>query len=427
MADVFLSYSHLDVSLIRPLLNLLETNDLTVWWDTRLRSGDLWDATIEHEISIARCVVVVWSCNSVTSHWVRSEADYALKNKKLFPVLMDGADLPLAFRLIQTPDFSKWAGNRSAPEAASLLNAITTQVKTWERQPTAIRSVASPIEPVQEWNDKQQLKVDIGLRRDGAAQWITPGSGAALWFRDLDFAPEMVVIPAGAFTMGAPPEELQSADYERPQRVITFSRAFAVSRCCITFAEWDRAVHDRGVTHNPDDRGWGRNRRPIINVSWDDALTYVAWLSRKTDRSYYLLSESQWEYCCRAGSTSQFNFGDRILPELANYDSAYSHNGSPRKHGLGRTVEVDRYQANAWGLSQMHGNVREWCDDMWNANYVGGPSDGTPWRSGDAKLRVVRGGSWKDKPENLRSADRDGLGRAIRAFNVGFRVARTIP
>ncbi|MGH6815312.1 MAG: formylglycine-generating enzyme family protein, partial [Hyphomicrobiaceae bacterium] len=191
-------------------------------------------------------------------------------------------------------------------------------------------------------------------------------------------------------------------------------------RFAVTFAEWDAAVAAGGVKHKPADQGRGRGRRPVINVSWEeDAKSYATWLLNKTGKEYRLLSEAEWEYCCRAGTTTKYAFGDTISKSQAQFsEGSY---GSAKS-----TAEVGKFAPNAWGLHDMHGNVWEWCEDNWHPNYQGAPDNGSVWSGGDTSLRVVRGGSWGSDPRFLRSACRDRFPSGLRFANVGFRVARTL-
>ena len=230
-------------------------------------------------------------------------------------------------------------------------------------------------------------------------------------FRDFDFTPEMVIVRAGEFMMGS--REGEGDDDERPQHKVTIARPFAVGSFAVTFDEWDAAYGHRGVKHSPKDNGWGRGRRPVINVSWRDAKVYVGWLSRETGKSYRLLSEAEWEYCCRAGTTTAYSFGDTIYQKQAQFMQR-------------KTVEVGSFPANAWGLHGMHGTVWEWCEDSWHPTYQGAPEDGSAWNGGETSFRVLRGGSWSDDPQFLRSANRSWLHPRNRDVSVGFRVARTL-
>jgi formylglycine-generating enzyme required for sulfatase activity len=253
-------------------------------------------------------------------------------------------------------------------------------------------------------------------------------------FRECATCREMVVVSAGSFTMGSPLSEAGRSDNEGPPHVVTFARPFAVGRFAVTFDEWDACVADGGCNgYKPSDQGWGRGQRPVTNVSWDDAKKYAAWLSRKTGKTYRLLSEAEREYVTRAGTTTPFWWGSSISKNQANYDYSYSYGDAeseslPKLQGKMEAGPVDSFQPNPWGLYQVHGNVWEWVEDCWNESYQDAPSDGSVWTSsGDCRRRVLRGGSWSSYPQHLRSASRQGRDRTdLRDRHTGFRVGRTL-
>ena len=264
----------------------------------------------------------------------------------------------------------------------------------------------------------------IALRR----QW-TPGRR----FRDCPDCPEMVVVPAGRFRMGCLNDDGHCYGDEKPVREVQIGAPFALSAREVTFAEWDAcAAADGCGGYRPNDRGWGRGDRPVINVSWDDARSYVTWLSRRTGKTYRLPSESEWEYAARAGSETKYHFGN-AESELCRYgnhadtSTDFEWRNTSCSDGVGKmTAPVGSFRANAFGLHDMHGNVWEWVEDCWNESYAGAPSDGGAWLSGDCAKRVLRGGSWFDVPRALRAAHRFRLTTGVRDFFSGFRVARTL-
>ncbi len=256
-----------------------------------------------------------------------------------------------------------------------------------------------------------------------ADRWPGPQPGDV--FRDCPDCPEMVAIPAGRFAMGSPSNEPQRRDNEGQQRQVSVS-AFAQGKYAVTFAEWDACVADGGCSHRPGDQGWGRGTRPVINVSWNDAQEYVQWLSRKTGEDYRLASESEWEYAARSGATTRFNTGDCITTSQANFAGPTPAQGCPRGEYRQRTVPVGSFAPNAFGLYDMHGNVWEWVQDCWNANYNGAPTDGSAWMRGNCNRAVRRGGSWSTGGGGLRSANRTYGPRGHRISHLGFRVARTV-
>jgi formylglycine-generating enzyme required for sulfatase activity len=232
--------------------------------------------------------------------------------------------------------------------------------------------------------------------------------------------PEMIVIRAGGFTMGSPTTEQGRFDNEGPQHRVTIAKPFAVSKFDVTFADWDACVSVGGCPKAADS-GFGRDTKPVINVSWDDAQTYVAWLSKMTGQSYRLLAEAEWEYAARAGTTTAYYWGDDIGKGNANCT------GCGSQWDAEQTSPVGSFAANQFGLYDMAGNVFQWVQDCYHDNYDdGAPADGSAWTSGDCSGRVVRGGSWIYPPRNLRSAFRYGNSSDVRYYDLGIRVGRTL-
>lgn len=226
----------------------------------------------------------------------------------------------------------------------------------------------------------------------------------------------LMLMPAGEFLMGAPEAEPKSRENERPQRLVKVPQ-FLMGRYPVTQAQW-RVVagyESRDRDLNPDPSHFEEDNRPVENVSWDDAQEFCQRLSVKTSKDYQLPGEAQWEYACRAGTTTPFHFGEMITPELANYRTESSYNGSPTSRSRGSTTDVGTFPANDWGLHDMHGNVWEWCEDDWHSQD----------RIEDS--RVLRGGSWGGSPGLCRSAVRNFDPRGYRYRNIGFRVCCVPP
>jgi len=251
-------------------------------------------------------------------------------------------------------------------------------------------------------------------------------------FRDCAACPEMVMVPAGEFIMGSPPSERGRNPDEGPQRKVTFARPFAAGKYEVTFAQWDACVAEAGCTHKPGDNGWGRGKRPIINVSWNDAQQFVGWLVKKTSKPYRLLTEAEWEYAAR-GTTkatdpqSPFSTGPTINYSQANYDANFVY-GVGAKMGVYRqkTLDVGSFKPNAFGLNDMHGNVWEWVEDCYKDSYARAPTDGSAVTSRKCMLNILRGGAWNYYPQLLRSAYRYASAPGVRTENAGFRVARSM-
>jgi formylglycine-generating enzyme required for sulfatase activity len=225
-------------------------------------------------------------------------------------------------------------------------------------------------------------------------------------FQECWSCPEMVVVPAGEFMMGAN----DGGNDEKPVRKVTISAALAIGRFEVTFDEWDGCVAHGGCpAEGVAGANFGRGRQPVINVSWEDAKKYVEWLSKRTGKTYRLLTEAEWEYAARAGTTTPFSFGDD--DEALGEHAWFSGNSESRTHVVGGK------KANPFGLYDMHGNVYEWVEDCYVDNYNGAPTDGTSWKEackGKTSSRVVRGGSWLDRPVVLRSSLRGRYGPVLR-------------
>jgi formylglycine-generating enzyme required for sulfatase activity len=238
-----------------------------------------------------------------------------------------------------------------------------------------------------------------------------------------DGCPQMVEIPSGRFLMGS-----DRYSREQPQHSVRIDSPLLVERFETTFNDWDACVKAGGCVHNrhPADDGWGRGRRPVINVSWEDAKDYAAWLSIKTGKQYRLLTEAEWEYAARAGSTTTYPWGDKIDCGKAAYDAGRGSDCAARTGDvtLPGTRVVGAYPPNRWGLYDMIGNVWEWCEDNWHPDYHGAPDDGSAWRGGDVSMRILRGGAWNYGPSALRSADRNWYPLNGRTSYIGFRVVR---
>ncbi|MFB8796445.1 MAG: bifunctional serine/threonine-protein kinase/formylglycine-generating enzyme family protein [Microcoleus sp.] len=226
---------------------------------------------------------------------------------------------------------------------------------------------------------------------------------------------EMVQIPGGTFMMGSPDNEEGRSNDESPQHRVTVPTFFA-GKYAITQAQWEAVMGN-----NPSD--FKGEKRPVENVSWDDAVEFCKKLSQTTRKTYRLLSEAEWEYACRAGTTTPFYFGETITPELVNYDG--NHPYAKASKGLYRkeTTDVGSFPPNAFGLYDMHGNVWEWCSDKWHDNYSGAPTDGSSWETGGSEYRVQRGGSWSTYAVDCRSAYCLYCSVDYRLRNRGFRVA----
>jgi formylglycine-generating enzyme required for sulfatase activity len=255
----------------------------------------------------------------------------------------------------------------------------------------------------------------ITSRRNAKAEYFaeTLGTGVSL---------EMVRIPAGQFLMGSPESEEDRRDSEGPQHRVSVPE-FWLGKYPVT------QVHYQAVMgKNPSHFSQNGANRPVEQVSWYDAMAFCEKLSQQTGRTYRLPSEAEWEYACRAGTTTPFYFGPTITTDLANYDGNYTYGNGPKGVYREKTTDVGSFAPNDFGLYDMHGNVYEWCADHWHGNYAGAPTDGSAWLSGDESAnRVRRGGSWGYFPWYCRSAYRNSFVPDYRNYLIGFRVCCSAP
>jgi formylglycine-generating enzyme required for sulfatase activity len=267
----------------------------------------------------------------------------------------------------------------------------------------------------------------------GAAEAV-PGTE----LKDCTECPAMIVIPGGDFKMGSQMEESGHPD-EKPQHPVHIAKSFAVSKFEITFDQWDACTAAGGCEKASDD-GLGRADRPVINVDWLGAKSYVAWLSKRTGKAYRLPAESEWEYAARAGTQTAWfwgaaedSYGSRLACKFANLHDETGKKAHPNyvwsnhlcDDGFGETAPVGRYQSNPFGLYDMLGNVREWVEDC-HGEYKDAPSDGSARTANPCEKRIVRGGAWIDGASTSRAAYRHPLPESHRNYQVGVRVARDL-
>jgi formylglycine-generating enzyme required for sulfatase activity/class 3 adenylate cyclase len=249
---------------------------------------------------------------------------------------------------------------------------------------------------------------------DVAPTPTAPAHAAGDIIRDCDNCPEMVVLPGGLFTMGSPAAEQGRGRDEGPQREVSIP-PFAIGKFEVTFAQWDACLGGGGCNgYSPPDRGWGRGDRPVTDVSWQDAQAYLDWLNRTTGATRYrLATEAEWEYAARAGASTPYAFGARVTATQARYRAR-------------STSPVGAHEANAFGLYDVHGNVGEWVEDCYAANYDLAPINGSAVQADECSRRVYRGGAFADQAPLLRVAARKAADDSARVQGLGFRVARAL-
>lgn len=246
-----------------------------------------------------------------------------------------------------------------------------------------------------------------------AASPTPPPAAPQSAVRDCPQCPEIVPIQPGTFEMGS----TEMFDFETPVHQVSIRKPFYIGRREVTFEEWDACFTEGGCKQKPDDRGLGRTRRPVTDLDWDDAKSYVAWLSQKTGKTYRLPSESEWEYVARAGTTTTYPWGRTVDKDKANCLGCTS---DPVK----KAIDTGSFPPNAFGVYDMAGNAAEWVEDCWSDNYRGAPTDGSAWTRPQCRERVLRGGSFNNDPRYLRSAARFKYDQNVRFYTNGFRVVR---
>ena len=274
-------------------------------------------------------------------------------------------------------------------------------------------------------------KGEVTQKKTKQAEYFTDSLG-----NNIDL--EMIYIPGGEFWMGTEEEEIErlckkyGEDYfkrEKPQHQVTI-QPFFMGKYPVTQTQWGAVAAlpqvERELKADPSQ--FEGNNRPVENITWYDSVEFCARLSQLTKREYRLPSEAEWEYACRAGTTTPFYFGETITGDLANYAASCTYLDEVERKYRKETTPVGQFPPNANGLFDMHGNVWEWCADTWHKNYQGAPTEGTAWiKNGDDSSSCLRGGSWLDDPRYCRSASRLSYTRVLRYFSLGFRVSCELP
>lgn len=418
--------------------------------DGAIPFGFPWDEWLDRQVADCDLMLVLIGRNWISEFQVRTgpdERDYvrveiesALARKiPVVPVLLGealfpkSADLPESIRPLLRLQAHRLQRSSFDGDVEVLVTgiarsiALTRQVSP--RDQAANPSSSSSSTPKRHESQGNRIPVDAPILHGSLDGRLEPGAGTSEWFRDIDIGPEMAVVPAGTFTMGS-----HGYGTEKPPHDVTFARPFAVGRFPVLRGQFAAFVAATGRDMGGGGFGridgeWRHDTRfswldpgfpqrddhPVVCVSWEDAAVYAAWLGARTGKSYRLLTEAEWEYCCGATTKTFYSTGDEITSAQANFDN----------HEKG-TTPAQKYPPNPWGLFDMHGNVWEWCQDYWNASYQGAPTDGAAWQAGNASLRVARGGSWLIISQMLRTALRGRVRPDARVVTFGFRVARDL-
>jgi formylglycine-generating enzyme required for sulfatase activity len=347
------------------------------------------------------------------------------------PVEADTSELDAAFALNDAVTLEDADARIAALEDLVRAFSGTRAAKRAERQLAVERKALA--------DEKERLKAETGKApqpqaptRTGsfginAEAWLSgmPGEPGSV-FKECNDCPEMVVIPAGAYMQGSPKSEVGRGDDE-DQRRVTIPAPFAMGRYEVTFAEWDACAVAGNCRKDVDDGGWGRGTRPVMNVSWYDIRAFVRWMNSQVEGAPYRLpSEAEWEYAARAGTVTPFWWGSTISTKQANYYGAYVYGEGTKGEYRAKTLPVGSFDANPFGLYDVHGNVWEWVEDCYVDSYDNVSPIGTAQTTSGCDRRVQRGGPWGLDPGFLRSARRFSQRPLFRNSNVGFRLARTL-
>ena len=434
MSDIFISYSSKDRARAKVLAGALERQGWSVWWDRRIPPGKQFSQVIKEAMDEAKCIIVLWSKESVKSDWVQNEASEGARRKILVPMLIDDVEIPFEFRRIQSARLVDWEGRSPHPEFDTLLEALCA-ILGQPLLPQASEPIPDEQQPGLEtekaWSKSRMAKV---LGAICIVTLITIISIGVFFNKERDrppvdkpqgvpakkLAPEpteednivtnsigmkLVYIPAGSFMMGS-----------GPQHQVRISEVFWMGQTEVTQGQYKSAMNAQPWSGEDDVQE--SNNNPAVYVSWHDAVEFCRKLSQREGKTYRLPTEAEWEYACRAGTTTRFSFGDSdsSLGDYAWFDDNAKNVKEEYAHSVGQK------KPNPWGLYDMHGNVMEWCSD-WYGEYTSGSSV-DPQGPSSGSSRVLRGGSWRNSGDFLLCSCRLRV-PVSRSAQVGFRVVRS--
>ena len=483
--QLFISYSHVDrewvVRLQKMIRPLVRSHGLRLWDDSQIQPGDKWREEIEAALAAAKVALLLVSSDFLASEFVtNSELPQLLAAAEeeglrilwvplrpslvrvtpiyayqgvldqgrplagMNPVDQEESLVKIALAIQEALGHRQdspppGAGATTQPDSSGHLRQASTPgsgssvLPSSDRQAAAAArsgaSQAEAAEPPPATIPLQRFPTSTCLLRQAGGRWSMERRALQVegYREDLGgVALTMVKIPAGSFLMGSPEDEPERLEREGPQHDVTLG-AFFMAQTPITQAQWRAVAGWQKVERDlkPDPSRFKGANRPVEQVSWLDALEFCRRLSQRTGQRYGLPSEAQWEYACRAGSTTPFHCGATLTPELANYDGNHVYGNGPKGTYREQTIDVASFPANGWGLHDMHGNVWELCEDHWHDSYNFAPGDDQPWlipAAADDERRLLRGGSWSNNPGICRSACRGDYPPDSRSFTIGFRV-----
>lgn len=388
MSDIFLSYKSEDQAKAQIIAEALERNGYSVWWDRVIPPGRTFDEVIEEELDAAKCVVALWSKESVKSEWVRTEASEGKIRKFLIPVLIEDVTPPLAFRLIEAAKLINWDGTVPNPEFDLLLGSVSRMLGTVPAPETEIQKTGDQGKEerkkmeIKKWEEEraekeEQKRKELEIRDKKETERLQEKK---TFINSISM--KFTLIPEGEFMMGSKKRGFLakiSAKAEQPIHKVIIRKPFYLGIYLVTQREWEKVIEENPSQFSTD--------LPVNHVSWDDVQNFITKLNEKEGSDKYRLpSEAEWEYAARAGTTTRYFFGDN-KSELGEY-AWYFNNSYVKRHLVGQK------KPNPWRLYDMYGNVCEYVQDEWHSNYDGAPTDGSAWEDGNGASRVLRGGGW---------------------------------
>jgi formylglycine-generating enzyme required for sulfatase activity len=474
MSDIFISYASEDRARAKVLAGVLEDQGWSVWWDRTIPAGRTFDEVIEEALDTAKSVIVLWSEKSVKSRWVRTEAQEGADRNILIPVLIEKVRIPLAFRRIQAANLIGWDGSYTESSFQELVGDIAALLgpppKAEEKRQQAeaetkrkdvgtskqieVIPTSEPTPDALDYPKSKGLETEKAGSKSLMAKVLAAicivtlitiiSIGVFLKDRQRTDQPKrkpgnvetnsigmkLVYIPAGSFMMGSSRSAAQLAreydttkeEYftdEFPQHQVRISEGFWMGQTEVTQGQYKSVMNAQPWSGQDNVQEDANN--PAVLVTWDDAAAFCTKLSQQEGKTYRLPTEAEWEYACRAGTTTRFSFGDSGS-SLGDYAwcRSYTYEADQKyAHSVGQK------KLNPWGLYDMHGNVWEWCSDWNDEDYYSYSPSVDPKGPPTGTSRSLRGGSWNAYELNLRCSVRLYLNPDYRVVTIGFRVVRS--